>query len=371
MKNDKTPPSGGQSLTLNDALQAGVQSYSSGNLAAAEHIFRLILKGEPNQPDALQLLGLVEMQKGELESAVKLMTTSLALAPNNAGVHSNLGGAYKRMGKSDEAIASYKRAIEVDPKKADSYVNLGVLYRDTKQLDSATDCFREACAIDPGNIKAGYYLAALTDPHTERPSNRFIGTIFDETASVFEENMVAGKSQLPDLTRQVAEGLGAGSANPFSTALDLGCGTGRSGVAFRDIVGTLHGVDLSQNMMKIAQEKGVYDALHLDDFTVFLEKSIDIYDLVMAVDAFLYSGPLVDVFSSVSKAMKTGGAFTFTVEALDEGDFALRASCRHAHSEAYIRRLAADYQFSISVCKPIDDMRYGIKGILFWLTKTN
>ena len=101
--------------------------------------------------------------------------------------------------------------------------------------------------------------------------------------------------------------------------LDLGCGTGRAGVVFRNLITKLHGVDLSPKMMEKAQEKGVYDALHLNNFIDFMSASSDHYDLVLSVDAFLYMGPLEDVFLNVSRVLKPEGSFGFTVEYLEEG----------------------------------------------------
>ena len=217
-------------------------------------------------------------------------------------------------------------------------------------------------------------LPALTDASTEAPPEGFVRQVFDEHADVFEQRMKDGSSRLPEMIRAVAGTFIEGSADvgapAFANVLDLGCGTGRAGVEFRDIAGTIHGVDLSPKMMDQARDKGVYDDLFLDDFVAFMDSAKGAYDLVLAVDSFLYTGPLEVVFASVAGVLKGGGGFAFTVEALDEGDFALRDTCRHAHGEAYIRRLAAEGGFSVNVCVSIANMRFDVKGTLFWLDKS-
>ena len=45
----------------------------------------------------------------------------------------------------------------------------------------------------------------------------------------------------------------------FGTMLDLGCGTGLAGVAFRPHVDWLVGVDLSPKMIEEARRKALYD----------------------------------------------------------------------------------------------------------------
>ena len=47
--------------------------------------------------------------------------------------------------------------------------------------------------------------------------------------------------------------------------LDLGCGTGLAGAAFRPHVDWLVGVDLSPKMIEAARAKGLYDQLAVAD----------------------------------------------------------------------------------------------------------
>ena len=47
--------------------------------------------------------------------------------------------------------------------------------------------------------------------------------------------------------------------------LDLGCGTGLSGAAFKDLAAKLHGVDLSPAMIEKSRAREIYDRLSEDD----------------------------------------------------------------------------------------------------------
>jgi predicted TPR repeat methyltransferase len=361
-------------LTIAETLALGLQHHNSGNLLQAESLYQQVLVVDPKQPDGLQLLGVIALQKGENELAVDFLTRSLAVASGFANVHCNLGAALRKVGKTDDALASYLNALAIDSNHVQTLLNLGFLYRDTGNQDAAVESLRKALALDPTNTKAEYLLAALTDEKTEAPPEGFIELIFDEHAVDFEQQMKEGNSCLPQIVRSASVRLieqhRKDSVPPFSSILDLGCGTGRAGVEFRDITDKLHGVDLSPKMMDQAREKGVYDALFPGDFIGFLEHAEDSYDLVLAVDSFLYMGPLEAVFSGVVSVLREGGAFAFTVETLDTGDFALRDTCRHAHGEGYIRQLAADNHLDVVLCEPVDNLRFGIKGTLFWLKKS-
>lgn len=372
---DEDSPADVRHLTIQDTLTLGLQHHNSGNLSQAEGLYRQVLQADPTQPDGLQLLGVIALQRGDAELAVDFFTRSLAVESGFANVHSNLGLALKRVGRIDDTIASYKNGLAIDPNFVEAHLNLGFLFRDTGNPDAAVESLRTALGLDPENCKVKYLLAALTDETTEAPPEGFVEQVFDEHAAVFERRMKEGDSRLPKIVRSAAARLieqrGIDTAHPFPNTLDLGCGTGRAGVEFRDTTGKLHGVDLSPKMMDQAREKGVYDALFQGDFIGFLEQAEDTYDLVLAVDSFLYTGPLEAVFSGVVRVLRTGGAFAFTVETLDSGDFALRDTCHHAHGEGYIRQLAAENHLDVVLCEPIDNMRFGIKGTLFWLEKAD
>ena len=60
----------------------------------------------------------------------------------------------------------------------------------------------------------------------------------------------------------------------FASVLDLGCGTGLGGAAFRPFVDRLVGVDLSPAMIAKARGKGLYDRLDRADIDDFLADEI-------------------------------------------------------------------------------------------------
>jgi predicted TPR repeat methyltransferase len=64
----------------------------------------------------------------------------------------------------------------------------------------------------------------------------------------------------------------------------------------------------------------------------------------VAADVMIYVGELAGVFRDVARLLEPGGLFAFTVELpTNEGqELQLLPSLRYAHSEAYVRRLAAD-----------------------------
>jgi predicted TPR repeat methyltransferase len=127
--------------------------------------------------------------------------------------------------------------------------------------------------------------------------------------------------------------------------LDLGCGTGLGGAAFRPCVDRLVGVDLSPAMIAQAGTKGLYDRLAVGDLTTVLADEAAAkatYHLVVAADVFVYVNDLAPIAAGVAHVLAPEGVFAFTVETHAGEGVKLLPTLRYAHGEAYIRRALGD-----------------------------
>ena len=71
-----------------------------------------------------------------------------------------------------------------------------------------------------------------------------------------------------------------------STILDAGCGTGLSGIAVRDALGSeviIDGIDVSSGMLEIASKANVYRRLEIADLSQPLSIPNEVYDVVVCV----------------------------------------------------------------------------------------
>ncbi len=66
-----------QSLTIQQAIDLGVQHHTAGRLPQAETIYQQILQSSPKQPIALHLLGVIAHQVGKNDVAVDLIARAL------------------------------------------------------------------------------------------------------------------------------------------------------------------------------------------------------------------------------------------------------------------------------------------------------
>ncbi|RWX76918.1 methyltransferase domain-containing protein [Neorhizobium lilium] len=277
------------------------------------------------------------------------------------------------------AVELMEQALELVPRWAAGWFRLGE-YRQKAQPDAvkshgAANAYRQALALEPEDVfGARLKLALLGKEQTPAsPPSRYVEGLFDDYADRFDTALVE------KLEYSVPGKLAALVAPhaPFSSVVDLGCGTGLFGAEIRERAGRLEGFDLSANMLARAAAKGLYDHLGQADLSrlpaesgLFSEELAEHRaDLVSAADVLMYLGSLETVFPLVLDLLAPRGVFAFSVEDAGDGEtFLLRDSLRYAHSEAYIRMLLARYGLEVlDVTKTVIRMDAGkpIHGILF------
>jgi predicted TPR repeat methyltransferase len=141
----------------------------------------------------------------------------------------------------------------------------------------------------------------------------------------------------------------------FSSLLDLGCGTGLAGAAFRSVVERLVGVDLSAAMIARAQAKTLYDRLVVGDVADFLadeNANGAKYDLVLAADVFVYVNDLAPMLIGIARVLAPAGIVAFTVETHSGAGTALLPTLRFAQSEAYLRDVIAAAGLQLLTLEP-------------------
>ncbi len=97
--------------------------------------------------------------------------------------------------------------------------------------------------------------------------------------------------------------------------LDLGIGTGISSLPFKKAGLNIYGVDGSEEMIKICRNKGITEDIRLADLEDFKSPyGIATFDHVISIGVFHLIGKLRSIFFEVSRSIRKGGLFTFTVD---------------------------------------------------------
>ena len=144
--------------SLAQVLETAVRHHQGGNVAEAERLYRSVLDQDPNQTDALNLLGFIVQQAGDLDQALGLFDRAMAAAPDLATIPFNKGNALRDGGHQDEARDAYEAALTIDPKYEDALLNLGVLLHEGGDTAAAMGRFNALLALDPDNAQAHYNL---------------------------------------------------------------------------------------------------------------------------------------------------------------------------------------------------------------------
>tara|TARA_R110000824_G_scaffold118960_14_gene271907 strand:- start:24801 stop:26714 length:1914 start_codon:yes stop_codon:yes gene_type:complete len=146
-----TPPSEAQ---ITQALHRGGQLFAAKQFAEAEEIARLILKFVPKQPDALHLLGLIVLAKGDAVEAEKLMTKALKIMGPRALLFVNLGNALRAQQKTEKALQYYDRAEKLNPALEDAHLERGILLTESRRFDEALKSFETVLRLNPDSLAA-------------------------------------------------------------------------------------------------------------------------------------------------------------------------------------------------------------------------
>ena len=149
MSKPETPDSG----AIAAAIEEGLAHHRAGRREAAEAVYRRLLEIEPEQADALHLLGVIAHQRGMHGAAIEGIRRAIAASATTASYHNSLGEAYRASGEAEQAMAAYRRAIALDPGYAPPHYNLGIALMSRDRLGDAIASFQRALEIEPGDAK--------------------------------------------------------------------------------------------------------------------------------------------------------------------------------------------------------------------------
>ncbi|QJR16453.1 tetratricopeptide repeat protein [Usitatibacter palustris] len=311
---------------------------------AAEQYSRA-LRMKPDVVPVLNGLGVSEIAMGRFEDAVRHLQRALSLQPDFATAHNNIASAYGKLKQGEKAIEHLRRAVAIRPDFADAWISLGEQLYMAGRDKEAVPCLDRALAIDPDNEGIRYLRDSIAGVKVGRAPDTFVRDFFDRFAADFDKRLTVDlEYRTPQEFIAFLEPVF--KSRPKMRIADLGCGTGLSGILLRPHASYMVGVDLSGKMLEKARERAVFDELAEMEVAAFLEgREAASFDLVTAVDVFVYVGDLAPVFRASRHALPPRGLFAFSVERLDgagEGeDFRLARTGRYAHSDAYVKALAA------------------------------
>lgn len=300
------------------------------------------------------------------EEALEVARETAQLNPGVAVAAFCVGRALAAMDMLPVAIAEFQRALRLDPAMDEARLALGQAWIAAGEADKALE---ELAQIDETDEETQAAIAYAEAMKTQTRSDAgYVRHLFDQFSSDYDHRMRDFLSyQAPEILRGLADMILPGARN--LRIMDLGCGTGLTAGAFRDMATYIDGLDLSPRMIEKAKATGLYRNLAVADIEKWLNESRSPSDLVVAADTLVYLGDLEPVFKGVARQLEPGKHFLFTVESGEEGfapGYSLGPKRRWRHSGTYIRDLAERSGFEVDgmvECAPRSEAGAPVPGL--------
>jgi protein O-GlcNAc transferase len=174
-------------------LDEAIAHHRAGRLAEAESACRQVLGTDPQQFDALRLLGLLAHQRGADEEAARLLERAtearadvpetfnelglvnqarnnpegarvcferaISLQPGFYEARTNLALLLRSQGKLQSAQTEFEALAGLHPNRADVHANLGVVLHESGRIKAAIDCYRKALSLSSRLVGVHFNLA--------------------------------------------------------------------------------------------------------------------------------------------------------------------------------------------------------------------
>ncbi|MEP4377874.1 MAG: methyltransferase domain-containing protein [Alphaproteobacteria bacterium] len=338
-------------MTSDEFFQAQ-HLHRDGDFAAAASLLKDILDNEPKHVAAWRLYAGALRELGRAVDADAADRTGNAIEADHTA---DIGASLLFHGDVKRGRVMFERALALDANCLTAHWLLGDIEGREGSNDRALAHYRRCLEIEPTRNGPAYMIAALgagTAP-VQAPSD-YVTDFFDWYAEEFDQHLTENlKYNGP---QQVAGALRVMRPGGVGPTIDLGCGTGLAGLAVQGLVGPLIGVDLSSEMLRKAEVRGVYEKLIEDELLPALQSRPDASaDAILAADVFVYVGELAPLFRECFRVLVPGGIFIATFEDARGAteSWKLEHSGRYAHALGYLESIADDAGFSNVVSGPI------------------
>jgi protein O-GlcNAc transferase len=130
-------------------FRRGLACHQQGKLVEAERHYDAALWSQPDNFEALHMLGVIALQTGRLERGVEVITKAVALNANSAIAFNNLAKGLKDLGRFDEAVVYFERAIALAPGFADAEFNYGTALYLMNRFEDGFVHLEKAITLNP------------------------------------------------------------------------------------------------------------------------------------------------------------------------------------------------------------------------------
>lgn len=352
-------------------FNCGLAYFELEQFSDAEHHYLKASELNPNDPDIHYNRGLNLRRLGDIKDAASSFKRALECGDTSVDTLYTLALCHQDMQDHPEAERLYDIILKRYPDHLSTLNNYAYLCHKTGSFEKAEQLYRQLVHYAPEHQAARHMLNSLCGKTSDSAPLEYVESVFDNYAKDFEQSLLVNLNYMtPNRLRKLYNDFFPDTLR--ECCLDLGCGTGLAGEQFQTCCKKLIGVDISEEMLRVADEKKIYKRLVKDDILHFLQKASDCPDMILAADVFSYMGDLKRIFVECSLNIKQGGLFLFSVEESDSEMFELKTTGRFGHSATYIQKLCQQSGWrilQIDHSKLRKDRGEWIQGYLFIIEK--
>ena len=134
---------------VDELFEIAQRSLDSGDNIEAKKALESLLILDPQNRDALRMLGVAYMNMNNFVDAKERFLEVLEQDPSDDLTHNLLANTLHRLGEDEEAIAHHKRAIELDPSYAAYYYNYANTLYEIGKNQEALEMYKKAFELEP------------------------------------------------------------------------------------------------------------------------------------------------------------------------------------------------------------------------------
>ena len=338
--------------------QLGVALNAAGRYEEAAAAHHIALTLSPHNRGVQCELAFALASVGSLEEAASLLEEVIQCDPGNGWAYFHLACARYRQGACAEASLMWEVAVRCLDDPCDSLENLAMVYRRLGDTDRELSCWWRLAEIQPDSPAVVHMLGAVgLAPTPLRASNGYVVQLFDRFAPDFDYVLKLLDYAVPEM---IEAWMHTRFPQPQRSLriLDVGCGTGLCGQRLRPWASELVGVDLSPEMLSLAQQRDLYDSLIEAEVVDYLECGGAKFDVIVASDVLCYFGDLRAFGRHALAALRPAGWLAFSVELIEEKElgtgYVLESHGRYAHEQSHVEAAmgdAAEYGATKSVLR--------------------
>jgi tetratricopeptide (TPR) repeat protein/ADP-heptose:LPS heptosyltransferase len=132
-----------------DPYQSAVLHMQGGRNAEAQACCEQSLQQDPNNADALHLMGVLDFRSGRHDQAVEWFAHAIRISPQ-PNYLVRLAQALLKLERGEEAVRCFEKALQLKPDDADVWMNFGDALLQLQRNDLALQVFEQATQLDPG-----------------------------------------------------------------------------------------------------------------------------------------------------------------------------------------------------------------------------